>query len=487
MSITSKSYHCKVKFNFLLLAITISYISLCVTDNIPIKSNKVPLEEKKREKYYSKILKESIQHTNFQEISMSYDTEGFFLALNADLSEKELIAVVNKKHIISSCEFFPFRDSITGLIVRYCNTNFKMNKEVAVPLFTLVYRMLYLRFGDKERSYKFYSHFLSQKDSNEFYNYELSSSIKDYMMNMKLEKNSSLSFDEDELTFTKNLKLDLSQHEFALDLFDFIFQGVKVLKEEAYRDSMLPIVNNKEYFKKYLEFVFTHGRHIKVKEFALLYQKQYEETYTNYHKTIADKFNISNSFCLLVMPLLDLIRQSPEPDSQLRMTLRSEYGLGFSFQKNKNKNSKLFVSIENDEPITNEKLYLDWGIKSDQYNRTLVNFKFYKKDFTPKKFQLCKKIGCVGFNIDFLNSNKLEEFDFGIVIDENINYSLLNIFKILNLQESKINEAFHSAKLESFTNFDSELQIQALANYIIFMRNIDKTTGSYVSIIDLSN
>ncbi len=162
------------------------------------------------------------------------------------------------------------------------------------------------------------------------------------------------------------------------------------------------------------------------------------------------------------------------------ISLRSEFGLGFSFNKKFNKESKLFVGIDSEEPLTNEKLYLNWGINSNEYNRTVAYFKFLSKDFTPRKLLLCKKIGCAGFNIDFLTSNKLDVYDFGILIDENINYPLLNIFKIINLDETKINEGYHLAKLESFSNFDSELEIQALADYISFMRYYDRITGSYV-------
>jgi hypothetical protein len=437
MSIRSNSSVSKKKILFLVLFIIFYCLSLCLTDNRNNKSIKVPLDEKKREKYYSKILLESVPDLKFQETFLTYDEQGFSLTQNEDSSDKELVAIVNKKHIISSCEFFPFKDFIIGLIVRYCNSNFKMNREIAVPLFTLVYRLLYLRFGDKDRAYKFYSHFLMQKDINEFYNYEFTSSVKDYMMNMKLESKSSLSFDQDEISFIQGLKLDLTQHEFAIDLFDNILEGVKIIKDEVYRDSILPIVSNKEYFIKYLDFAFTRGKHIKVSEYAFLYEKKLEETYLNYQKIIADKFKISNSQCLLIMPLLDLIRHSPEQDSQLRMTLRSEFGLGFSFNKNLNKESMLSVGIDSEEPLTNEKLFLNWGINSNKYNRTLAYFKFYNKDFTPRKLLLCKKIGCAGFNIDFLTSNKLDGYDFGILIEENINYPLLNIFKIINLMKLK--------------------------------------------------
>jgi hypothetical protein len=290
MSIQSNRSLSKEKIIFLVLFIIFFNLSLCLTDNPNNKGIKVPLDEKKREKYYSKIMLESVPDLKFKETFLTFDEHGFSLTLNEDLSDNELVAVVNKKHIISSCEFFPFKDFIIGAIVRYCNSNFKMNREIAVPLFTLVYRLLYLRFGDKDRAYKFYSHFLMQKEINEFYNYELTSNVKDYMMNMKIEANSSLSYDQEEISFTKGLKLDLTQHEFAIDLFENILEGVKIIKDEVYRESILPIVNNKEYFIKYLDFAFNRGRHIKVSEYAFLYEKQLEETYLNYQKIIADKF-----------------------------------------------------------------------------------------------------------------------------------------------------------------------------------------------------
>jgi len=131
----------------------------------------IPYEEKKREKYYSKIIEESIHQS--KELELNYDENGFYLTnINPYNIPKHVLAVINKKHIISGCEFYPFKDYILGLVVQYVNNYFSINsvntinREVAIPLLTTVYYMLYLRFGDKERAEKFYTLKLNKQHQN---------------------------------------------------------------------------------------------------------------------------------------------------------------------------------------------------------------------------------------------------------------------------------------------------------------------------------
>jgi hypothetical protein len=466
--------------------VLIYFFSLLLILNFSLK---VPYEEKKREKYYTKILEESIPNSG-KELELKYDEQGFYLTnINEISTDKKLLAFINKKHVISGCEFFPFRDYITGLIVQYANKNYSFNREVAIPLFTTVYYMLYLRFGDKERAYNFYSRKLKQKQRSEFYNFELNSDLKEFMLHMPLEKgNTPFYYSDEDLDLARKLGVSMTTYDLAIGMFEYVHKGVKMLRDELYRESMMPIVNNKEHFKKYTDYVFRKGVHVRVREYQNIYPLEVAEEYDQYHTIFRDKFKYKNEICYVLFPLVDLLRNYDDPklSSNVNLNLRTEVGFGLAMMDKFPKNSILGFKIdEMNRILTNENIYVDHGVYN--LNKTSkgvsLPYKFNRNDFSLKKGQVCNSIGCGNFDIELfwmLNTTAMEH---SFIINEDISYPILNIFKLIHMDDNKINEHILPAKLQTFTKFDSELEIKALNSYFQVLREADEKTLNYVIFI----
>lgn len=462
---------------------------------------KIPRGEKKREQYYNKIITESQPEYETgklpsNDLILKYDSQGFYITTNEDYKAGEILSLIKKDNIISGCDFYPFRDYITALIIQYCNINLNVIRETAIPLFTLIYQMLYLRFGNKDRAYRFYKNKLLFGQRDDFHYWTVREGVKEFMLNMPLEKgNSAFYFSEEELQLAKKLGLPLSLYDSAMGIFDHIYNHVSSIKDEFEKETIIEIVKQKDYFKKYTDYVLRNSLYIKVSEYANMYDSSLQDEYKNYQNFLADKFKIYNEVCFVLMPVFDLLRRQVPTGvkevEQVRtsLTLKYQVGIGLALDKDFSKGSKLeYVLNEIDKIFTRENLFTDFGIFLENYpdyEKISIPFTFIKNNFSKKKAEFCRLLGCGGFNIDYLMSNNITSIDHNFLIDDKVNQILLNMIKLSEFEDSKLSEFLHLSKFQNFEKLDNQIEIKAFNFYINLIKKIDSKTGEYVRHINI--
>jgi hypothetical protein len=283
-----------------------------------------------------------------------------------------------------------------------------------------------------------------------------------------------------------------SLYDQAMGIFDHVYNQVSSIRDEFERESIIDIVNNREYFKKYTDYVLRNAVYIKVSEYANMYDKSLQEEYKNYQKFLSDKFKIYNEVCFVLMPVFDLLRrQVPfglKDTEQTRTSLSLKYqtGVGLALNKNFSNGSKLqYVLNEFDKVFTRENLFTDYGKFLENYpekEKINIPFTFDKNDFSKKKAEFCRLIGCGGFNVDYLMSNKISSVQHDFLIDDKINHELLNVIKLAQFEDSKLSEFLHLSKFQKFGKLDNHIEMKALNYYVNLIRKANATTGDYVRI-----
>jgi hypothetical protein len=447
-------------------------------------NNKITKEFRSRLNYYNGLLKQ-----NSNNILLNYDASGLYLENKEEMSSSNLdgtFFTIHQSNIISGCVFFPFKDYFTDLMVKYYNANTHIyHHENIIPIYTLVYQMLYLRFGNKEYIRKFYKKNIADYES-EFYNFNLKPEIKDFMEKIEPIENQPRSvfyYTNEEIKLSQKFGFILRQYNLAMEIFQFVKESTEKIsdKDESKKTLLLPIVSNLEYFKIYTDYVIRNSMPLKISDFKNTFIN--EQTRTEYDKhqdELQENFKIPYQVCLCLIPIVDLLRfktvNEVFPTADPKLQAENGY-LTFKLapQSNDKIPSKTILGYSKNriESMGHaDQVYINYGIwpsESDQITYS-VNYTFDKRTFSPQKAQACSMLGCGNFPVKFFMENRDVEklthlFLFNKENHFHLNQHLLNVLKLNLIHDTRLLEDKTVKKLAAGEKFDNSLESKALLSY----------------------
>src|SRR5689334_23161954 len=116
---------------FILVQLSTLFLSLVLSHSREYKLTK---DQQQKYNYYQNILE---QNLNDENIKLKFDQDGLYLTNTNEYIKHTTIAKISKKHIISGCNFYPFRDWITQLIKKYFSEK-NLDAEIKLPFYTIV-------------------------------------------------------------------------------------------------------------------------------------------------------------------------------------------------------------------------------------------------------------------------------------------------------------------------------------------------------------
>lgn len=200
---------------------------------VAIYSSEIPKSEEKRFQFYSKILEES----KMMDLEIKADEQGLYLSNTQDYTVGKMLAVVSRKYIISGCDFYPFKDYLIGVLIKFTNAHPTKNNDGIIMGFSLVYHLLYRKLAKKERAKVFYEDMLRNNfPASDFFQYGISEEVQNYLNNLPTNKsNSVFSFDPEDIELAKKLGLETYNHEIAKQLYDFVYTDIGKLDNYEFK------------------------------------------------------------------------------------------------------------------------------------------------------------------------------------------------------------------------------------------------------------
>jgi hypothetical protein len=496
------------------MKIFLFYLFLLTILNVfsPCLSKKLKKNEQIKFNFYNKIITNNNIQVRYDEENKNIHNNKFYITNNLEdyRMNSELISINPKQYIINGCKFFPFRDLFTKLLVGYGNITGNMNKNILVPIYSLIYQMLYYRYGNADASMKYYKDKYNNDYESEFFNFSGTKEELEYMKILltpddSININSSFFYSEDEINFADKLGLEPTKLKISNDVYGFVEKNIKGLQDGELKKILLDFISQEESFKFYADLVFRRGVKMNTNEFGNIYNKStYENEYLKYHQVLKEKNNYENKFCYVLIPVVDLFQHIDNDNGELihlKVDIKSykeedNQKLIISIDSNFKKDTPMGFSYHSkDDDIiykTNEKLYLDHGIynKINQNSLALLPYTFEKRKMSVIKAQICYLFGCGNFDIKFFMEKSprfsMEHF-FILKNNKSINNNLLNILKLIEIDDRKLDVGTHSLLFQQNKKLDYNIESRALKKYIQIMKKQDKATLEYVCIILTNN
>jgi hypothetical protein len=162
-----------------------------------------------------------------------------------------------------------------------------------------------------------------------------------------------------------------------------------------------------------------------------------------------------------------------EKNVNIKYEMRGSDGIAIKLTARLKKNSILgYNKIDSD--FKEDQIFMNFGILNEESKIIDIPFVFRKQDFTIRRKNTCMLIGCGNFDIQQFMKTNLNNYTvyFELLNPEEKNYNLLNILKILSMDDSIIMEGYHVPLLSTYTPLDQETEIKALEKYIKIITDI---------------
>ncbi len=181
-----------------------------------------------------------------------------------NFDESTPILGVDSKYIFSSCDFFPFVEVIIKALKEYVQQHsaskdsLDINQLNLIASYTLVYNILYFKFGDIARAKHHYEKFIpiDQLPKNSYVKFNRDSDVKRYLLNLPFYSiKSSLSFNEQENDIAKSLDINLMNQEKVSEVFNFVKDYVKEKLELEVQLAMKSFISSEVDFNTVLTFL----------------------------------------------------------------------------------------------------------------------------------------------------------------------------------------------------------------------------------------
>jgi hypothetical protein len=222
-----------------------------------------------------------------------------------------------------------------------------------------------------------------------------------------------------------------------------------------------------------------------INNYANIYGKQAEESYFPFNEGLFKKYGLVNDYCLTLAPIIDLIRPNPDISKKI-IDLSAEgshhdKGILFKLTRaNYKEGDPLFYTLRD---VNNEELYLNYGMLRQQ---TIFNlpYKFTKDELTGSKAEICDTFGCGGFKaLKYINSDESSPNTHSFKVDnKDINIVLLNILRVLGLDDSKISKQTIKTKLSQYNRVDYDNETSAIQKYFSILKADGSSTVDLVKL-----
>jgi hypothetical protein len=421
------------------------------------------------QRFYRKVVEENFSPTEVSSLEYKNDQQGLYLGFNQYYDKDTQIAMINKKYVLSGCDFFPFKDILSRYFLEFAKINGFPDINGFIDKFHLVYYMLFIRFGNKERIAEFYQRIYKTEIHTEFYDFFIIKEKKDYLKIIELSARSAsaFNFSKEDLKLARDFNFILKSFDLINELHEYVLAQVKSMKDSKMKNLLLPIVSDKDKFYLYTDWT-TKAAIIKSKQYREVLSEQSQQDYDLFNKELANLY--SSNECHTLIPLIDLLRHNENYKYKLNIKSLPYSGYEFSLDSDILANT-MFTFNRLDSTFTDEDLLINFGIMSKKPSENFyINFVFEKNKFPPVKSNACVQFGCGGFNINaFFNQNQ-NKVNYLFWVGSDINHQLLNILKIIAIPEKKLDNLSLVTKLQQFSKLENEIELKAIFSYINLLK-----------------
>jgi hypothetical protein len=189
--------------------------------------------EKSRADFYSKLLNTHM----FKSVNLVADNEGLYLTFNEKSFNIENLGRITKEYIFSSCDFFPFRDLFTRIIVQYYKqAGYKgtISLNDFVNRFIVVYHMLFTKLANEERVRDYFKTETEKVD--EYYSYKVSEKKRSYVSIIPGHTTvkpiyTAIWFSYNDVENAKRIRLNMHDYDLNIGLFGYVNKYIYELED----------------------------------------------------------------------------------------------------------------------------------------------------------------------------------------------------------------------------------------------------------------
>lgn len=363
-----------------------------------------------------------------------------YLELDSAVKPDEVLFQISNDYLLSGCQFYPYKHVIMQLLAEY----FQKLKEpiphfqIYIHSFSLVYQLLYFNHYDDLDETFIASDLLKTENisPSEYFTFEPSPTQKEFLF--EILKNQTHLYNESEIKLIKRLNLTDTSYEIAKSIFEYVNNGIRTSKtiSEDRKSTILSFTNDMKNFFTFYYYITKNSFPLRMNDYLEMNKKIFKPQEINKYQTLLERQKTPIKNCFLLSPLLSMIKLVVNNDFWQNENLYS-YSLkpvnGVLSVSSHNKISKgVLVKAIN---IPNQNAYFDYGYNETTSFQTVQVLISFHKDLmgNGKRRSICFMTDCEGFGLD-------RDYFKGYFIlnSKEINSQILNIGRLINLDESSI-------------------------------------------------
>ena len=365
------------------------------------------------------------------------NNKGFhYLYANTTIPPNSSLLKIEKDNIFTSCSHFPYKEIITQFIRDFFYEKELIHFEIYSEAYLLSFQLLYYQYADLNKNKDIF-----EKD-NTYYLFFINQNQSDYIkiIKQRIEQNDLYTNSVlQRMEIMKIYNLDNQSFRISSELFEYVLKSINLKANAIAKENILRFISNKK------------------DEFVKLYLYITQNSHPISYETFCKVYNIPNELnptqlmmkkCMFISPITDLFKVEVNNKDYTYSfeTIPYTYNktnitsiLFFTKSQIERGEIKKYMIIPNEEAFFN--FGKDYSFKTDFYVKNIkvsINKAIFDKGGKNNKHALICQMTQICNRLYTTSKAYRGEF---IIINNDLNPFLINLGKLIMLEEEEITDA----------------------------------------------